>query len=140
MYANGDTETRRFGAPGDQAVPGDYDGDGTTDLAVYRPQSDLVPGAAHWFAALSGGGAVGRALGGAIARPFGAPGDQAVPGDYDGDGTTDLAVYRPQSDLVPGAAHWFVALSGGGAIARPFGAAGDEAVPGDYDGDGTTDL
>ncbi|MEW4568267.1 PQQ-dependent sugar dehydrogenase [Tautonia sp. JC769] len=131
-HANGETITRRFGAPGDLAIPGDYDGDGTTDLAVFRPESDLLPGAAHWFAVLSGGGV--------IARPFGAAGDLAVPGDYDGDGTTDLAVFRPESDLLPGAAHWFASLSGGGVIARPFGAAGDVAVPGDYDGDGTTDL
>ena len=88
---------RPFGAGGgrDLPVPGDYDGDGKADLAVFRPDSDLVPGAAQWLIPLGGGGAINR--------PFGAGGgrDLPAPGDYDGDGKADLAVFRPESDLVP---------------------------------------
>ena len=32
-----------------------------------------------------------------VNRPFGAPGDRAAPYDHDGDGTTDLAVFRPET-------------------------------------------
>ncbi len=131
-YADGRQETKLFGAPRDVGIPGDYDGDGVTDLAVFRPVSDILPGTSHWFAVLSGGGVINQA--------FGAAGDEAVPADYDGDGVTDMAVYRRESDLLPGAAHWFAVLSGGGVINQAFGAPGDDAIPADYDGDGITDL
>jgi hypothetical protein len=93
-------------------VPGDYDGDGKADLAVYRGRTG------EWFVF---GSATG--FGGAV--PFGAPGiDVPVPADYDGDGQVDVAVYR----LPTG--EWFIfgtATGFGGAI--PFGAPGFGDVP-----------
>lgn len=109
---------------GDVAAPGDYDGDGTTDLAVFRPA------AATWIIQLSSGSVKVVSMG----DP--AQGDVAIPGDYDGDGITDPAVFRPST------ATWIARLSGGGVMVTTMGDAGhhDLPIPGDYDGDGITDL
>jgi hypothetical protein len=49
-----------------------------------------------------------------------AEGDTPAPGDYDGDGRTDVAVYRPSTG------QWFVKPSSGAAPwTVTFGAAGD---------------
>ena len=58
-------------------MPGDYDGDGTTDLAVWRPSDG------KWHVKDQ------------FSTKWGVATDIPVPGDYDGDGTTDLAVWRP---------------------------------------------
>jgi hypothetical protein len=89
---------------------GDYDGDGTSDLAVFRPASGL------W------------AVRGITRAYFGSSGDLPVPGDFDGNGTTDIAVFRPGSGL------W--AIKGGARVY--FGGSGDIPVPGDYAGSGTS--
>ncbi len=76
-----------WGFSTDLVVPGDYDGDGKTDIAVIRegstPTSNLV-----WYVQRSTDGSL-------IAISFGLTGsDLNVQNDYDGDGRTDIAVWR----------------------------------------------
>ena len=128
--SDGVTETRGWGALGDVPVPADYDGDGRADLAVWRPGHPADPlEQGVWYIIRSSDGA-------AVAQQWGssALADVPVPGDYDGDGRADLAVWRPRSGT------WFILLSAGGSLAIDFGAPGDVPVPRDWDGEGRTDL
>ena len=100
----------------------DYDGDGKTDFAVWRP------GEGNWYI-------IDSSTGANRVQQWGQAGDIPVPGDYDGDGKTDFAVWRP------GEGNWYIIDSSTGANrVQQWGQAGDIPVPGDYDGDGKTDF
>ncbi len=104
-------------ATGNIPIPGDYDADGQTDIAVYRS----VEG--DW--AIQGAGSIAFSVSGGI----------PVPGDYDGNGTTDFALF------VPSTATWYVKQSyRTSAIVQQHGKAGDIPVPADYNGDGKVDF
>ena len=115
---------RYFGAGGDVPVPADYDGDGVTDIAIFRPSESLW---AAW--GVDFGGPNGHTW-------FGDEGDIAVPADYDGDGAVDIAIYRPSNNM------WAVrgVNLGGPDGRRYFGEDGAMPVAADYDGDGKADL
>ena len=98
----------------------DFDGDGTSDLAVFRPATG------QWFFVNSGTNTFSTAA-------FGVAGDVPVDGDFDGDSRADLAVFRPATG------HWF-RLNSQGFQDDQFGQTGDVPTPGDYDKDGKTDL
>ena len=135
----GSSRTVDLGMPGDIPVTGDFDGDGTADEAVFRPNvdsdADGTADSALWIIRQSSDGDVRQVR-------FGAPTDLPVPADYDGDGTTEVATFRPDSDLTAGASEWFILPSSGATAYRtPFGSPrDDDPVPADYDGDGKADL
>jgi photosystem II stability/assembly factor-like uncharacterized protein len=54
--------------------------------------------------------------------------------DFDGDGKTDVSVFRPTDGT------WYLLRSQAGFAATQFGTSGDQPAPGDYDGDAKTDI
>ncbi len=99
----------------------DYDGDRTTDFAVWRPTEG------NWYT-LGFQGNPGI-------QTWGVEGDIPVPGDYDGDGVADKAIWRP------GDGTWWILFSSNGFInLLAWGLPGDIPVPADYDGDLLTDV
>jgi hypothetical protein len=91
----------------------DYDGDGDSDIAIYRPAST------SWMVRNQ------------FTRNYGVQGAWPVPGDYDGDGKAELAWWSPFSKV------WNIQ---GGSTYTNFGEEGDIPLPMDYNGDGKTDA
>lgn len=127
----------RFGnrSLGDMPIFGDYDGDGKADLAVRRVTGNISsPQPITFIIKLSQSGNW-------QVFTFGDwRGDIIVPGDYDGDGKTDMALWGGDSyEFGDGRWKWIRSSDGQFQSVR-YGLPGDRAVPGDYDGDGKTDL
>lgn len=77
-----------WGVGGDWVVPGDYDGDAKTDLAVVRRSTISTTGALIWYVLRSSDSNL-------IAQAFGITEyDIPTQNDYDGDGKTDISVWR----------------------------------------------
>jgi hypothetical protein len=103
----------------------DFDGDGRTDVSVFRPSEG------NWY--------LNRSTAGFGVIKWGLNGDILVPGDYDNDNKTDTAVFRPNAD--PAQVDFWVLNSNGNTVTGiSWGLAGDIPVIGDYDDDGRSDI
>jgi FG-GAP-like repeat len=100
----------------------DFDGDGVSDVAVFRPTDG------NWYVLKSSDGQMS-------VFNFGAETDLPVSADFDGDGKTDYAVFRPSEG------NWYIWQSATQDLrVERFGAADDKLVPADFDGDGKADV
>jgi len=129
---DGHFEPAQFGFSACDPIPGDYDGDGITDLAVYWE------GGVNFYLLMSSKGFRIYNFGGGI-------GYKSIPAaDYDGDGADDIALYLPIDPADPAIqGRWFFLNSSNNFLYSGtvhFGYHGAEPAPGDYDGDGITDI
>src|SRR6266508_3129854 len=107
-----------YGIPGDYPVTGDWDGNGTDTIGVYRNGTFY----------LRNSNTVGFAD---IVFPFGLPGDQPVAGDWDGNGTDTVGVYRNGTFFLRNSNS-----SGIADISFGLGIPGDVGIAGDWNNDG----
>lgn len=109
-----------YGAAGDGAVSGDWDGNGTDTPGVFRDGT--------WHLADSCGGT------GELTSSFGDVGDKPVVGDWDGNGTDTPGFFREGV--------WYLSDDRSGEVDHQFafGLSTDTPVVGDWNGDGMTTV
>lgn len=128
-YSTGSTWAHAFahgGGAGDRPVVGDFNGDGSDDVAIMR---ESTPGGNKWYINLTK--TYGYTWG-----PWyvGSPGDIPVAGDWDGDGFDSIGVWRP------GTGEWYLKNVSDGSpysgwiLPVPvYGIGSDQPVSGDWD-------
>jgi hypothetical protein len=123
-----------FGLPDDIPITGDWNGDGITNIGVFRNGA--------WYLDINGNYQWDPGVDLVFrAGSFGLPGDIPVTGDWNGDGLTNIGVFRNGA--------WYLDATGNGnwdpgadliIRAGSFGLPDDIPVTGDWNGDGLTDV
>ena len=109
-----------YGTGGDYPVVGDWDGNGSATIGIYRNGSFYLRNQnTNGFAE--------------VVFLFGTPGDQPVAGDWNGDGVDTIGVYRPSTGQ-------FLLRNSNSAGSADMtfylGNPGDVGIAGDWDGNG----
>ena len=109
-----------YGLPGDYPVVGDWDGNGTVTIGIYRGKTFYLRNEnTNGFAT--------------IVFDFGQPGDQPIAGDWDRDGIDTIGIYRPSTGQ-------FLLRNSNDAgpaeMSFYLGNVGDVGIAGDWNGDG----
>jgi hypothetical protein len=107
--------TAEFGFGIDKVVPGDYDGDGKTDIAIVRDLHTGESDKLEWWIINSSNGSVIQINYGDLDL-----GDIPVPGDYNGDGKTDIAIWRSRTEQSEQSQFYIYGIG-----QYPFGLSGD---------------
>ena len=121
-------KTYSFGSTGWTPVVGDWNGDGKTEVGVYRN--------GVWYLDYNGNGVWNAGLDKTYS--FGSTGWTPVVGDWNGDGKTETGVYRNGV--------WYLDYNGNGVWnagldkTYSFGSTGWTLVVGDWNGDGKTEV
>ena len=109
-----------YGLPGDYPVVGDWDGNGTVTIGIYRDGSFYLKNANTFGFA-------------DVVFPFGKVGDQPIAGDWNGDGVDTIGVFHPSDG------HFLLRNSnteGPSEMDFYLGNPGDVGIAGDWNGDG----
>jgi lipoprotein-anchoring transpeptidase ErfK/SrfK len=114
-----------FGNPGDVPIAGDWNGDGCDTVSIYRPSQGRFYIINHLGSGDAGLGAAD------LSYTFGNPGDKPFAGDFDGDGTDTVGVYRSGSVYLSN-----VHAAGGASAAFAFG--GDSILASSWTGGADT--
>ncbi len=124
---SGDADTAFFfGQGNDISLSGDWDGDGTTTIGIFR----IVSGLGTFF--LRNSNSAGFAD---VSFSFGAPGDIPLAGDWDGDGRDTIGIFRNGVFFLRN-----TNSAGAPDVVVNFGLGTDTPVVGDWDGNGTTTV
>ncbi len=116
----------RYGSGGDKAVAGDWNGDGISNIGVFRDGT--------WFLDVDGDG---RWSFNDVTIELGREDDLPVVGDFNGDGIDDLGVYRRGT--------WYLDTNGDRRLDAhdevfQLGGPNDAPAAGDFNGDGIDEI
>ena len=117
----------QYGSPGDLAIAGDWNGDGISNIGLFRRGT--------WYLDMDGDGR--WSADDVFVENFGSEGDLPVVADFNGDGIDDLGIYRD--------GHWRLDTNGNRRLDQgdrelQFGGPHDKPIAGDFDGDGIDEL
>ena len=109
-----------YGLGGDYPVVGDWDGNGTVTIGIYR----------DGYFYLRNENTIGFAE---VVFPFGQAGDQPIAGDWNGDGVDTIGIFHPSTGqfLLRNSS-----TEGPAEMSFYLGNPGDVGLAGDWDGDG----